>query len=57
MQWLQPQDYRFMPAEAGDNTWPADTLQTFSGSQNVGDIAEMAMQDLVKVQTTVVSFK
>lgn len=57
MQWLQPQDSMFMPAEVRDNTRPADTLQTFSGSPNVRDIAEMSMQNVVKVQTIVISFK
>lgn len=45
-----------MASEVGDNTGPADTLQTFSGNQNVREIAETSMQNLVKVQTTVVSF-
>lgn len=46
-----------MPAEVGDNTRPADTLRTLSGSQDVRDIAEMAMQNLVNVQNIVASFK
>lgn len=46
-----------MPAEVGDSTRPADTLQTFSESQDVRDIADMAMQNLVKVQNIIVSFK
>lgn len=57
MQWLQQLYFRFTSAEVEDIMWLADTLQMSSGDQNAREITEMAIQNLVKVQTAVVSFK
>lgn len=57
MQWLQQLYFRFTSAEVEDIMWLADTLQMSSGDQNASEITELAIQNLVKVQSVVVSFK